>query len=149
MSIYSILLGVYLTMPDVHLSVCCWSRTYKRMWYARCSGTKSLWPTHKTSLNNRIFWLYRMGSYLDLSFDKGGNVILIFKDGESLQQVMFQPLPVLCDLFTGGSCTRGRRGSQSTEGVMFQRGYYTVVMITHSFLKQILCNDSDFSYERY
>lgn len=42
-------------------------------------------------------------SYLDLSFDKGSNVILILKDGEGLQQVMFQPLPVLCDLLTRGS----------------------------------------------
>lgn len=42
-------------------------------------------------------------SYLDLSFDKGSNVILILEDGEGLQQVMFQPLPVLCDLLTGGS----------------------------------------------
>lgn len=50
-----------------------------------------------------------MSLYLDLSFHKGGNVILVLKDGESLQQVMFQPLPVFCDLFTGGSCRGVRR----------------------------------------
>lgn len=73
--------------------------------------------------------LNKMSSYLDLSFDKGGYVILILKDGESLQQVMFQPFPVLCDLFTGGSCRGVRRESQNTQplgsqeehdGVMFQ-----------------------------
>ncbi len=53
--------------------------------------------------------------YLDFSFDKGGNVILILKDGQSLQQVVFQPLPVLCDLFTGGSCRGARRESQCTQ----------------------------------
>lgn len=53
-----------------------------------------------------------MSSYLDLSFDEGGNVVLILKDGESLQQVMFQPLPVLRDLFTGGPCRGARRESQ-------------------------------------
>lgn len=42
-------------------------------------------------------------SYLDLSFDEGSDVVLVLKDGESLQQVVFQPLPVLRDLFTGGS----------------------------------------------
>ena len=45
-------------------------------------------------------------AYLNLSFDKGGDVVLILKDGERLQQVVFQPLPVLCDLFAGGSCRR-------------------------------------------
>lgn len=69
-------------------------------------------------------------SYLDLSFNKGGNVILILKDGEGLQQVMFQPLPVLRDLFTGGSCRGVMRERQSTQplgsqterdGVMFQK----------------------------
>lgn len=53
-------------------------------------------------------------SYLDLSFDKSGDVILILKDGESLQQVMFQPLPVLGDLFPGGSCRGVRREGQCT-----------------------------------
>lgn len=70
-----------------------------------------------------------MSSYLDFSFDKGSNVILILKDGESLQQVMFQPLPVLGDLFAGGSCRGVKREGQCTQplcsqeehdGVMFQ-----------------------------
>lgn len=53
--------------------------------------------------------------YLDLSFDKGGDVVLVLKDGESLQQVVFQPLPVLCDLFAGGSCRGVRRERQCTQ----------------------------------
>ena len=50
-----------------------------------------------------------MISYLDLSLDEGGNVVLVLKDGEGLQQVVLQPLPVLRDLFTGGSCRGARR----------------------------------------
>lgn len=46
-------------------------------------------------------------SYLHLPFDEGGNVVLVLKDGESLQQVVFQPLPVLRDLFMGRSCRVG------------------------------------------
>lgn len=59
------------------------------------------------------FLHFAMG-YLNLSFDKGGNVVLILKDGERLQQVMFQPLPVLCDLFAGGSC-RSVEGQKNPE----------------------------------
>lgn len=51
-------------------------------------------------------------SYLDLSFDEGSDVVLILEDGERLQQVVFQPLPVLRDLFTGGSWRRGGRNHQ-------------------------------------
>lgn len=60
-------------------------------------------------------------TYLDLSFDEGRDVVLILKDGERLQQVVFQPLPVLRDLFTRGSWRRGGRNDQSnwTMGHLF------------------------------
>lgn len=58
---------------------------------------------------------YGRVGYLDLSFDKGGDVVLVLKDGEGLQQVMFQPLPVLRDLFAGGSCRGARRERQCTQ----------------------------------
>lgn len=54
-------------------------------------------------------------TYLDLSFDEGSDVILVLKDGERLQQVMFQPLPVLGDLFTGGAWREGFRHNQHRE----------------------------------
>lgn len=54
----------------------------------------------------------RRAAYLDLSFDEGGDVVLVLEDGERLQQVVFQPLPVLRDLFTGGPWGRRRRDGQ-------------------------------------
>lgn len=51
-------------------------------------------------------------TYLNLSFDEGRDVVLILKDGERLQQVVFQPLPVLRDLFPGGSWRRRYRTHQ-------------------------------------
>ena len=54
----------------------------------------------------------QVSSYLNFSFDKGGDVVLVLKDGESLQQVVLQPLPVLCDLLTGGSCRGARTESK-------------------------------------
>lgn len=66
-------------------------------------------------------------SYLDLPFDEGGNIILVLEDGECLQQVMFQPLPVLCDFFPGGSCRGGRRGRQSTQAVSSQKEHRGVM----------------------
>lgn len=61
--------------------------------------------------------LYRRSTNLHLPFNKGGNVVFILKDGESLQQVVFQPLPVLCDLFTGRSCVRMEEGGVRASGV--------------------------------
>lgn len=37
-------------------------------------------------------------THQDLSFDEGGNVFFIVKDGDGLQQVGLQPIPVLRDL---------------------------------------------------
>lgn len=68
--------------------------------------------------------------YLDLPFDKRCDVIFVLKDGEGLQQVMLQPLPVLCDLLTGGSCRERKEGKsehslssqeEHHHGVMFQK----------------------------
>lgn len=53
--------------------------------------------------------------YLNFSFDKGGDVILVLEDGEGLQQVVLQPLPVLRDLLARASCGRGGEESQSIE----------------------------------
>lgn len=41
-----------------------------------------------------------VGAYMDLALDKGGDVFLAIEDGQGLQQVAFQPFPVLCDLLT-------------------------------------------------
>lgn len=53
--------------------------------------------------------------YLDFSFDKGGDVVLVLEDGEGLQQVVLQPLPVLRDLLARASWRAERGRGQSTE----------------------------------
>lgn len=38
-------------------------------------------------------------TYRDLSFDEGGDVFVVVKDGDGLEEIGFQPIPVLSDLF--------------------------------------------------
>lgn len=40
-------------------------------------------------------------TYRDLSFDEGGDIFIVVKDGDGLQQVGLQPFPVICDLLPG------------------------------------------------
>lgn len=49
--------------------------------------------------------------YLNFALDKGSDVILVLEDGQRLQEVLLQPLPVLCDLLTGApyGTREGRR----------------------------------------
>lgn len=42
-------------------------------------------------------------AYRDLPLDEGGDVFVVVEDGERLEQVGLQPLPMLCDLFPGGA----------------------------------------------
>jgi len=39
-----------------------------------------------------------MTTYRDLPLDEGGNILIVVEDGEGLQKVGFQPLPVRGDL---------------------------------------------------
>lgn len=66
--------------------------------------------------------------YLNFALDKGSDVILVLEDGQRLQEVLLQPLPVLCDLLTGapygtregrrdgGGVDRGASGNLITRG---------------------------------
>lgn len=50
--------------------------------------------------------------YLDFSFDEGGDVVLVLEDGEGLQQVVLEPLPVLRDLLARASWRGEGAGSE-------------------------------------
>lgn len=43
-------------------------------------------------------------TYADLSLDEGGDVFIVVEDGDGLQQVGLQPIPVLRDLLPVGAC---------------------------------------------
>lgn len=64
--------------------------------------------------------------YLNFALDKGSDVILVLKDGQCLQEVLLQPLPVLCDLLTGApyGTREGRRdgGDRGASGNLITRG---------------------------
>lgn len=66
-------------------------------------------------------FFYLILNYLNFSFDEGGDVVLVLKDGERLQQVVLQPLPVLCDLLARASW-RGESGR--SQSVVTQKGTY-------------------------
>lgn len=42
--------------------------------------------------------------YLYLSSHERGDIVLVFKDGECLQQILLKPFPVLSDLSPGTTC---------------------------------------------
>lgn len=62
------------------------------------------------SFRNRIHtgreerWTGRKVTYGDLSFDKRDNVFITLEDGDGLQQVGLQPVPVFSDLLPGRAC---------------------------------------------
>lgn len=70
-------------------------------------------PLRSLQLYVRNYFFY----YLNFSFDEGGDVVLVLKDGEGLQQVVLQPLPVLRDLLARASWRgeSGRSQSAATE----------------------------------
>lgn len=38
---------------------------------------------------------FNQGTYLYLPFDEAGDVIFIIKDGQGMEEILFQPVPVL------------------------------------------------------
>lgn len=48
-------------------------------------------------------WAPSDASHLDFSFDEAGHILLVLEDGQRLQQVVEQPIPVLVHLLRSGA----------------------------------------------
>lgn len=81
-------------------------------------GRVAVWSTQNNSSRTFVFFFFH---YLNFSFDEGGDVVLVLKDGEGLQQVVLQPLPVLRDLLARASW-RGESGR--SQSVATQKGIH-------------------------
>lgn len=90
--------------------------------------------------------------YLNFALDKGSDVILVLEDGQRLQEVLLQPLPVLCDLLTGApyGTREGRRDrggvDRGASGNLITRGSQENVeawSFTHSSFSHFLSMSSE------
>lgn len=90
--------------------------------------------------------------YLNFALDKGSDVILVLEDGQRLQEVLLQPLPVLCDLLTGApyGTREGRRDGggvdRGASGNLITRGSQENVeawSFTHSSFSHFLSMSSE------
>lgn len=55
--------------------------------------------------------MFLLSHYLYFSSHECGDIILIFKDGECLQEILLKPFPVFSDFFPGTTCTNENNNS--------------------------------------